>query len=179
MIEETTRARADHDAATAAGLPGIAMLTVLAACNPASGSPQPKNERVMREVAATANPTTPARGKDAIRPFHVEFSDEALTDMKRRIVAMRWPPKEIVGDQSQGVQLATLQKLARYWATDYDWRKAEAKLNALPNFITEIDGVDIHFIHVRSKEPNALPIIITHGWPGSIMEQLKIIAPLT
>ena len=99
--------------------------------------------------------------------------------MKRRIVAMRWPPKELVADQSQGVQLATLQKLARAWATDYDWRKAEAKLNALPNFITEIDGVDIHFIHVRSKQPNALPIIVTHGWPGSIMEQLKIIDPLT
>ena len=130
-------------------------------------------------TGTTATASTAVRGKDAIRPFRVEFPDEALADMKRRIVAMRWPPKELVADQSQGVQLATLQKLARTWATDYDWRKAEAKLNALPNFITEIDGVDIHFIQVRSKQPNALPIIVTHGWPGSIIEQLKIIDPLT
>jgi pimeloyl-ACP methyl ester carboxylesterase len=147
----------------------IATLVVVAACKPASGAPS----------TATTPTAGNAAGKDAIRPFHVEFPDEALADMKRRIVAMRWPPKELVADQSQGVQLATLQKLARAWATDYDWRKAEAKLNALPNFITTIDGVDIHFIHVRSKQPNALPIIVTHGWPGSIMEQLKIIDPLT
>ncbi|MCW3096557.1 MAG: Epoxide hydrolase domain protein [Chthonomonadaceae bacterium] len=116
---------------------------------------------------------------DAIRPFHVHFPNAALADLKRRVAATRWPDREIVADQSQGVQLATVQKLARYWATDYDWRKCEAKLNALPQFITKIDGVDIHFIHVRSKHPNALPIIITHGWPGSIIEQLKIIDPLT
>jgi pimeloyl-ACP methyl ester carboxylesterase len=116
---------------------------------------------------------------DAIRPFHVHFPDEALADLKRRIAATRWPEREIVTDQSQGVQLATVQKLARYWETEYDWRKCEAKLNALPQFITKIDGVDIHFIHVRSKEKNALPLIITHGWPGSIIEQLKIIDPLT
>jgi pimeloyl-ACP methyl ester carboxylesterase len=116
---------------------------------------------------------------DAIRPFHVHFSDEALADLKRRIAATRWPPREIVSDQSQGVQLATVQKIARYWATEYDWRKVEAKLNALPQFVTTIDGVDIHFIHVRSKEKNALPMIITHGWPGSIIEQMKIIDPLT
>jgi pimeloyl-ACP methyl ester carboxylesterase len=116
---------------------------------------------------------------DGIKPFHVHFSDEALADLKRRIAAMRWPDKETVADQSQGVQLATIQKLARYWATDYDWRKVEAKLNSLPQFITNIDGVDIHFIHVRSKEKNALPLIVTHGWPGSIIEQLKIIDPLT
>ena len=116
---------------------------------------------------------------DAIRPFRVHFPDEALADLKRRIAATRWPDREIVADQSQGVQLATVQKLARYWATEYDWRKCEAKLNALPQFITSIDGVDIHFIHVRSKHPNALPVIITHGWPGSIVEQLKIIDPLT
>ncbi|HVY39343.1 MAG TPA: epoxide hydrolase [Polyangia bacterium] len=121
----------------------------------------------------------PNRGKDAVRPFRVAFSDDALADMKRRIVAMRWPSKELVADQSQGVQLATMQQLARAWATDYDWRKTEAQINGFPNFLTEIDGVDIHFIHVRSKEPNALPIIITHGWPGSIVEQLKIIDPLT
>ena len=121
----------------------------------------------------------PSAGADSIKPFRVQFPDEALADLKRRIVAMRWPDKELVTDQSQGVPLATVQKLARYWATEYDWRKVEAKLNALPQFITEIDGVDIHFIHVRSKHPNALPMIVTHGWPGSIIEQLKIIDPLT
>jgi pimeloyl-ACP methyl ester carboxylesterase len=120
-----------------------------------------------------------AQGSDAIRPFHVHFSDEALADMKRRIAATRWPDKETVADQTQGVQLATMQKLARYWEKDYDWRKVEARLNALPQFVTNIDGVDIHFIHVRSKEKNALPMIVTHGWPGSIIEQLKIIDPLT
>ena len=118
-------------------------------------------------------------GGDAVRPFSIHFPDEALADLKRRIAATRWPPQETVKDQSQGVQLATVQKLARYWATEYDWRKCEARLNALPNFVTRIDGVDIHFIHVRSKHPNALPMIVTHGWPGSILEQLKIIDPLT
>jgi len=115
----------------------------------------------------------------AIRPFHFTASKEALADMRKRIAATRWPDKETVADTTQGVQLATMQKLARYWATDYDWRKCEAKLNALPQFVTKIDGLDIHFIHVRSKNANALSIIITHGWPGSIIEQLKIIAPLT
>ncbi len=114
-----------------------------------------------------------------IRPFQVHISQAALTDLKKRIKDTRWPDKETVNDETQGVQLATMQKLAQYWGTDYDWRKVEAKLNALPQFITTIDGVDIHFIHVRSKEKNALPIIITHGWPGSIIEQMKIIGPLT
>ena len=118
-------------------------------------------------------------GADMIRPFQVHFPDEALADLKRRVAATRWPSRETVNDQSQGVQLATVQKLARYWQAEYDWRKCEARLNALPQFITEIDGVDIHFIHVRSKHPNALPVIVTHGWPGSIIEQLKIIDPLT
>ena len=117
--------------------------------------------------------------REAIRPFNISIPAEALTDLRQRIKATRWPDKETVSDQSQGVQLATMQKLARYWSTEYDWRKCEAKLKALPNFITTIDGVDIHFIHVRSKNANALPIIITHGWPGSIIEQLKIIEPLT
>ena len=116
---------------------------------------------------------------DAIRPFRFHASDEALADLKRRVAATRWPEKEFVGDSSQGVQLATTQALARYWGTNYDWRKCEARLNALPQFITNIDGIDIHFIHVRSKHPNALPVIITHGWPGSIIEQVKIIDPLT
>ena len=115
----------------------------------------------------------------AIRPFKFSASKEALADMRKRITATRWPEKETVTDQSQGVQLATIQKLARYWATDYDWSKCEAKLKALPQFVTNIDGVDIHFIYVRSKEKNALPVVVTHGWPGSIIEQLKIIDPLT
>ncbi|HKI01165.1 MAG TPA: alpha/beta fold hydrolase [Thermoanaerobaculia bacterium] len=114
-----------------------------------------------------------------MRPFHVSIPEEALTELRRRIVATQWPEKETVSDQSQGVPLATMQELARYWATDYDWRKCEAKLNALPQFITTIDGLDIHFIHVRSKHKNALPLVINHGWPGSIIEQLKIIGPLT
>ena len=114
-----------------------------------------------------------------IRPFHVSFTDAELADLRRRINATRWPERETVADDSQGVQLATAQKLARYWATEYDWRKVEAKLNALPQFITEVDGLDIHFIHVRSKHEHALPLIVTHGWPGSIIEQLKIIDPLT
>ena len=116
---------------------------------------------------------------DAIRPFSVHFPDEALADLRRRITATVWPEQETVADDSQGVQLATVQKLARHWATDYDWRKVEAKLNALPNYVTKIDGLDIHFIHVRSKHENALPLIVNHGWPGSVIEQLKIIDPLT
>src|SRR2546430_5544418 len=134
------------------------------------------------DAAVGGTPAAQAKkggGADAIRPFRVHFPDEALADLKRRIAATRWPDKEIVADQSQGVPLATVQKLARYWAAEYDWRKCEAKLNALPQFITKIDGVDIHFIHVRSKHENALPMIVTHGWPGSIIEQLKIIHPLT
>jgi pimeloyl-ACP methyl ester carboxylesterase len=114
----------------------------------------------------------------AIRPFQVNFPEADLNDLRRRINATKWPDREIVTDQSQGVQLATMQKVARHWATSYDWRKCEAKLNALPQFVTEIDGVDIHFIHVRSKHDKALPLIVTHGWPGSIIEQLKIIDPL-
>ena len=116
---------------------------------------------------------------DAIRPFSFRASDEELADLRRRINATKWPDREQVTDDSQGVQLATTQKLARYWATEHDWRKVEARLNALPNFITNIDGLDIHFIHVRSKHANALPMIVTHGWPGSVIEQLKIIGPLT
>jgi pimeloyl-ACP methyl ester carboxylesterase len=113
-----------------------------------------------------------------IHPFHVDIPDEALDDLRRRIVATNWPEKETVADQSQGVPLAVIQRLARYWMTDYDWRKCEAKLKALPQFTTAIDGVDIHFIHVRSEHDHALPLIVNHGWPGSIIEQLKIIDPL-
>ncbi|HTU09413.1 MAG TPA: epoxide hydrolase [Allosphingosinicella sp.] len=118
-------------------------------------------------------------GDAAIRPFAFHAADEDLAELKRRILATRWPDRETVADDSQGVQLATMQKLADYWAHQYDWRVCEARLNALPNFVTEIDGLDIHFIHVRSRHANALPVIITHGWPGSIVEQLKIIGPLT
>jgi pimeloyl-ACP methyl ester carboxylesterase len=128
---------------------------------------------LLHEQAATA-----AEG-DAIRPFRVSVPDDDLAELRRRINATKWPERETVTDQTQGVQLATMQKLARYWGTDYDWRKCEAKLNALPQFVTEIGGLDIHFIHVRSKHDNALPLIVTHGWPGSIIEQLKIIDPLT
>jgi pimeloyl-ACP methyl ester carboxylesterase len=115
----------------------------------------------------------------SVRAFRIDVPDEALADLRRRIAATRWPDRETVDDQSQGVQLATIQALARYWASDHDWRKVEAQLNARPQFTTEIDGVDIHFIHVRSKHENALPLIVTHGWPGSVIEQLKIIDPLT
>jgi pimeloyl-ACP methyl ester carboxylesterase len=124
-------------------------------------------------------PVTGTQEDTSIRPFHVSFPQDQLDDLRRRIQATRWPDKETVADDSQGLQLATMQSLAQYWATDYDWRKCEAKLNALPQFVTKIDGIDIYFIQVRSKNPNALPIIITHGWPGSIIEQLKIIGPLT
>ncbi len=116
---------------------------------------------------------------DAIRPFRVHVPDEQLVDLRRRIAVTRWPDRETVKDRSQGAQLAKMQELVRYWGTDYGWRKTETKLNALPQFVTTIDDVDIHFIHVRSRHPNALPVIITHGWPGSIIEQLKIIGPLT
>jgi pimeloyl-ACP methyl ester carboxylesterase len=125
-----------------------------------------------------ADPATAVEG-DAIRSFRINIPEEQLVDLRRRIAATRWPDKETVADESQGAQLAKLQQLVRYWGSGYDWRKAEARLNALPQFITTIDGVDIHFIHVRSRHPNVLPIIITHGWPGSVIEQLKIIDPLT
>jgi pimeloyl-ACP methyl ester carboxylesterase len=120
-----------------------------------------------------------ATGDTTIRPFRINVPEEVLVDLRRRVAATRWPDQETVTDDSQGVPLATMQELARHWATDYDWRKVEARLNALPQFITEIDGLDIHFIHVRSKHENALALIVTHGWPGSVIEQLKIIDPLT
>src|SRR5512132_1358736 len=121
----------------------------------------------------------PMSNQPTARPFSVDVPEEALADLRRRIAATNWPEKETVADQSQGVPLAMIQQLARYWMTDYDWRTGEASLNALPQFITEIDGLDIHFIHVRSQHEDALPLIVNHGWPGSIIEQLKIIDPLT
>ena len=133
----------------------------------------------MTQPSATQQPTEQASSKTAIRLFRVNVPEGELTELRRRINATRWPERETVPDASQGVQLATIQALARYWATEYDWRKVETRLQALPQFMTEIDGLDIHFIHVRSKHENALPVIVTHGWPGSIIEQLKIIDPLT
>ncbi|SET27529.1 epoxide hydrolase family protein [Geodermatophilus poikilotrophus] len=119
------------------------------------------------------------RTGSAIRPFRVSIPDEALTELRRRIETTRWPSRELVADRSQGVQLATVQELARYWATEYDWRRCEARLNALPQFTTEIDGVDIHFVHVRSRHEDALPLVMTHGWPGSVIELLEVVGPLT
>jgi pimeloyl-ACP methyl ester carboxylesterase len=130
-------------------------------------------------MSATDAAGQAASDKSAVRPFQIGFSEAELVDLRRRVNATRWPERETVTDDSQGVPLATMQELARYWETDYDWSQCEAKLNALPQYITEIDGLDIHFIHARSQHENALPLIVTHGWPGSIIEQLKIIEPLT
>ena len=128
--------------------------------------------------AAAARPPA-AAADEAIRPFRVRVPEEALTDLRRRLAATRWPDKETVADDSQGVPLARLQELVRYWGTGYDWRRAEAKLNALPQVTTRIDGLDVHYVHVRSRHPNALPLVVTHGWPGSIIEQIKLVGPLT
>src|SRR5258705_7853787 len=144
-----------------------------APCYGPSFRSEPNGRTVMpKEVETGSN-------KTAIRPLTVSFPETDLTELRRRIQATRWPEHETVTDATQGVQLATTQKLAQYWSTEHDWRKCEAKLKALPNFITEIDGLDIHFIHVRSKHENELPLIVTHGWPGSVVDQLKIIVPLT
>src|SRR5450755_1147926 len=148
---------------------GILAGTIVTGAMALMGGPADAQKSVSQKLVAD----------ETIRPFHVHFSQAALDDLRHRVAATRWPDKETVNDDSQGVQLATMQKLAKYWGTDYNWRKVEAKLNALPQFMTTIDGVDIHFIHVRSKNKNALPVIITHGWPGSIIEQMKIIGPLT
>ena len=130
-------------------------------------------------AARASDAVAPSEQRAAIRPFHVKVPDAALTDLRQRLAATRWPDRETVSDRSQGVPLAKLQELARYWGADYDWRKAEARLNAFPQFVTTIDGLEIHFIHVHSRHKNALPVIITHGWPGSVFELLKVIGPLT
>jgi pimeloyl-ACP methyl ester carboxylesterase len=156
---------------TSAAKPGLGFVLLTA-----SIYAEPHEELTMTQIATA--PVTVAH-ESALRPFRVNVQDKALTDLRRRIQETQWPEKETVTDQSQGVPLTTMRELARYWATDYDWRKAEAKLNALPQFITSIDGLDIHFIHVRSREKNALPLIINHGWPGSVLEQIKLIGPLT
>jgi pimeloyl-ACP methyl ester carboxylesterase len=136
-------------------------------------------EDTMTQAVGTPQGSKQASDKNAIRPFQVNVPEAELTDLRSRINSTKWPERELVADATQGVQLATVQALARYWETEYDWRKVEARLNALPQFITEIDGLDIHFIHVRSKHEDALPLIVTHGWPGSVIEQLKIVDPLT
>src|SRR5688572_21179947 len=130
-------------------------------------------------LALLSMPAAAENNDAAIRPFRVNVPNADLAELKRRLAATRWPTKELVEDRSQGVQLATLKALVRYWATDYDWRKAEARLNGYPQFVTKIDGVDIHFIHVTSRHPNAMPLIMTHGWPGSVIELLETIGPLT
>jgi pimeloyl-ACP methyl ester carboxylesterase len=140
---------------------------------------EPKHVSIVEQTIIGVAPGADRSGDTAIRPFSFRASDEELADLKRRVEQTRWPERELVDDGTQGVQLGLMRKLADYWATDYDWRRCETQLNALPNFITEIDGLDIHFIHVRSKHEDALPIIVTHGWPGSPVEQLKIIDPLT
>ena len=150
------------------------MLGLAVAFNPLKVFAEKEND--MAQTSAATQQTT---DKDAIRPFRWNFTDAQLADLRKRINATKWPERELVSDASQGVQLATMQKLAHYWGTDYDWRNGEAKLKAVPHFVTEIDGLDIHFIHVRSKHENALPMIITHGWPGSVIEQLKVVDPLT
>jgi pimeloyl-ACP methyl ester carboxylesterase len=150
-------------------MPGLTRRTLLATSTAAG----------LGIAAFAASGATAGGATSAIRPFSVDVPDAELADLRRRIKETKWPGRETVKDETQGVQLATIQKVAHYWATEYDWRKIEARLKALPQFITEIDGLDIHFIHVRSKHDNALPVIITHGWPGSIIEQLKMIEPLT
>src|SRR5918999_4978721 len=181
---------------TTARLVGIYSLG-LATCLSLTSALQAQGVAASREARATSNSSktmtelntvdVPLRipalravtENESVRPFRFSASDEELAELRRRILATRWPERETVADFSQGVPLATMQKLARYWAEEHDWRKVEEKLNSYPQFITNIDGLDIHFIHVRSKEKNALPVIVTHGWPGSIIEQLKIIDPLT
>src|SRR5881397_3803537 len=175
-----TLARVQRTAAAAGALGLLLLATPTNAQTASTSAKEPTMTLGQVQVTSPPAATLRAAAEDAsIRPFRFTAPQAALDDLRRRIKATQWPERETVSDATQGVQLATMQKLARYWATDYDWRKAEATLNSYPQFITNIDGLDIHFIHVRSKQPNALPVIITHGWPGSIIEQLKIIDPLT
>lgn len=156
----------------------IAILLPEVVVHAQTNSPERSAVEVAQASTQGASEVQPAVD-ETIRPFQFHATDEALVDLQRRVNATRWPSQELVGDDTQGVRLSMMQKLADYWAKEYDWRKVEAKLNGLPQYVTNIDGVDIHFIHVKSKHPNALPVIITHGWPGSVIEQLKIIDPLT
>ncbi len=176
-VKARTSGRGSFGTLTGALIMGIILFAATGRAQNAQAVSANQKEKTMTQVQKAAE-ITPAGG-DAIRPFQINIPEEALTDLRRRVKATKWPSRELVADATQGVQLATMQKLASYWATDYDWRKVEAKLKTIPQFMTTIDGVDIHFIHVKSKHPNALPLIITHGWPGSIMEELKVIDPLT
>jgi pimeloyl-ACP methyl ester carboxylesterase len=162
-----------------AGLLGTMSFGPHSIAETASGGEHAAPGASVSSMKQTGMKQTGGSADESIRPFHIHVPDEQLVDLRRRIATTRWPERETVNDATQGVQLATMQKLAQYWGSEYDWRKVEARLNALPQFVTTIDGLEIHFIHVRSKNANALPLIITHGWPGSIIEQLKIIGPLT
>jgi pimeloyl-ACP methyl ester carboxylesterase len=175
MKESDDRSRRDF-------LKASSMLGLSATFSPAALDEALANSKftfARKEIAMPETGAAPAVDGAAIRPFHVKFPETEVAELRERVNATKWPDRETVTDASQGVQLATTQKLARYWGTEYDWSKCEARLNALPQFMTNINGLDIHFIHVRSKQPNPLPVIITHGWPGSIIEQLKVIDPLT
>src|SRR3954451_24505931 len=173
--QDTRRARAG------CGLLHPASWLVSAFCLfPSFGNSQPTPDALSGGSAVAQASTQAAAAEDrSIRPFKVRVPQAALDELRRRLAGTRWPDKETVADRSQGVQLEKLQALVRYWGSAYDWRKAEAQLNALPQFITTIDGVDIHFIHIRSRHPGALPVIVTHGWPGSVIELLKVVGPLT
>ena len=160
-----------HAATTPPSAPGAASLQ--------PGQLSPNSTATIAETSLVGTAAAEQSGDTSIRPFKYRATDEELADLKRRVKATKWPDRETVNDTTQGVRLATMQKLADYWANDHDWRRAEAQIFSYPNFVTNIDGLDIHFVHVKSKQPNALPVIITHGWPGSIIEQLKIIGPLT
>ena len=166
----------------ASSMMGLAAAISPVAIREAFANTESKNiheEGIMSESSAARLASEQATGSTAIRPYQINFLAADIVEMRRRVNATRWPERETVSDASQGVQFATIQKLARYWGAEHDWSKCEAKLKALPNFITNIDGLDIHFIHVKSKNANALPMIITHGWPGSVIEQLKVVDPLT
>lgn len=181
-IERRQRCNYPADLASVAKVFGLFLLLAVSVYAQTAQVVEAKTAGTERAASVTQikKTTNGAPAEDqAIRPFRINIPEDALIDLRRRIKATRFPEKETVANSSQGLRLAKFQELARYWGTNYDWRKVEARLNALPQFVTTIDEVDIHFIHVRSKESNALPIIITHGWPGSIIEQLKIIDPLT
>ena len=163
----------------AAGALGLALLASPGEAQTPTTTREPAMSTQAQSTLPPPAPDRAAAGAEAVRPFRFQASDAALAELRRRIAATQWPEKETVADPSQGVPLATMQALARYWATDYDWRRAEARLNALPQFTTRIDGLDIHFVHVKSRHPGALPILINHGWPGSVIEQIKLVGPLT
>ena len=182
MINDTTKSVARSRGACAASAATVGLVLLVLPCGAQvsrDGFGQGPGIRSTTAAMASTPDSGVLEAATVIRPFSFRASDQQLAELRRRVAETRWPEKETVADHSQGLPLAAMRELARYWATDYDWRKAEAKLKAIPQFITEIDGLDLHFIHVRSKHQNALPLVITHGWPGSILEQIKLIGPLT